>query len=157
LITSTNTVTDKVDNVNDRSALETLELLHATVHMLRARMHAALAAAGTEHAPMEGRCLKFFVHHPDSTQGDLVVHSGRDKGQIARVIKHLRDEGYLEQVADPNDRRNVRLRPTAKGLRVSKEMERIRRGAGRQAFAGMTSEELAGFNTILERMQQNLA
>jgi hypothetical protein len=36
---------------------------------------------------MEGKVLGFFARHPGATQRDLAQHSGRDKAQLARLIK----------------------------------------------------------------------
>ncbi len=136
-----------------------LELLHSLVHALKSRMHHAMQEGGGDVAGlagMEARSLGFIARHPESTQGELVRHSGRDKGQIARVVKRLRELGLIEQVEDPVDRRNVRLRVTPAGDALHRDVHRLRKRAGAQALAGFDAEELAAAVALLERMKGNL-
>ena len=152
-------LTPKVDKVNDHSVEHVLELLHAVTHALRSRMHHAMQEGGGEVADlagMEARSLGFIARNPESTQGELVRRSGRDKGQIARVVKRLRDLGLVEQVEDADDRRNVRLRVTPAGEQLHRDVHRLRKRAGAQALAGFSAEELAATAAILERMKTNL-
>lgn len=58
--------------------------------------------------------------NPGITQKDLIDHSHADKAQMARMLAHLEDRGWLERIASESDKR-VRC------LHLS--------GQGRQLFA----------------------
>ena len=81
-------MTQQVDVVNELPPSkddEVLEALHAVMHAFRSRQHRQLRDSVQEVGPMEIRALRFFARHPGATQRELVAHSGRDKGQIARL------------------------------------------------------------------------
>jgi len=79
---------------------------------------------------MDGKVLGYFGRHPGATQKDLAQHSGRDKAQLARPIKGLRDRGLLSAVADDADRRSVRLSLTADGRALQRTLQQQARGFG---------------------------
>jgi DNA-binding MarR family transcriptional regulator len=101
--------------------------------------------------------LGFFARHPGATQTDLAQHSGRDKAQLARLIKGLREQGLLEGQADAADRRSVRLALTAQGRAVLDALEQASAHLAVQAVAGMDDEEQRQLQILLQRVQQNLA
>jgi DNA-binding MarR family transcriptional regulator len=102
---------------------------------------------------MEGKVLGFFARHPGATQRDLAQHSGRDKAQLARLIKSLRERGLLLAEEDGSDRRQVCLRLSDAGQAVQDTLQqRGRAGAagpgraepGAAATAGGAAAQRAG-------------
>ena len=103
---------NKVDIVNRSAELaddDVLELVHAVMHDYRSLQYRALRDGPHDITHMDSKVLAFFGRHPGATQSDLAQHSGRDKAQLARLIKGLREQGLLDGVADAADRRNLRL------------------------------------------------
>jgi DNA-binding MarR family transcriptional regulator len=153
-----------VDNVNHKGIADdaaVLELVHAVMHRFRALQYRALEPrarddgdAGLTH--MEGKVLGFFAHHPDATQRDLAHHSGRDKAQLARLIKSLRERGLLEGVADEADRRNVRLRMTAAGQAVQRTLRQQARKLEACAVTGLSAEQRRELVALLRQVLHNL-
>ena len=94
------------------SAEDVVEALHQTMRALRAAHH---RTGEGELTHMDGRVLGFFAHHPGATQKDLGQHSGRDKGQLARLVQGLRARGLLAATPDPADRRHLRIALTPAG------------------------------------------
>lgn len=150
---------ESVDKVNrqDPASDEVLELVHQVMHQFRSQLFQALRQGAHEVTHMESKVLRFFVRHPGATQSDLVQHTGRDKAQLARLIKGLRERGLLNAVADEADRRNLRLTPTDEGLAIQRALQRQARELEAQAVTGLAAADKAQLLDLLRRVQANLA
>jgi len=132
------------------------ETLHTVMHLYRAAMLREVRAAEGALTPMEYKTLGYFSRHPGATLSDLVAHSGRDKAQLARIVKDLKNKGLLETARDEADRRASRLTPTAAGQAISEAvLARSRETLGR-GMAGLSAAECATLQSLLERIRQNL-
>jgi DNA-binding MarR family transcriptional regulator len=152
-----------VDIVNHRAMAtpaetepSVLELVHAVMHQFRSRQYRALEGTPLDVTHMQSKVLGYYARHAGATQRDLVEHSGRDKAQLARLIKSLRERGLLSAEVDAADRRNVRLRLTEAGREIQRGVRRQARKLEAQAVAGMGSEERERLIASLERVKRNL-
>src|ERR1700761_7713020 len=118
----------KVDNVNHvgsppASAAEAvIELVHTVMHQFRSTQDQVLRDNAHDVTHMESKVLAYFSRHAGATLSDLVAHSGRDKAQLAKLVKGLRERGLLAAESDAEDRRSVRLRLSAAGVAVQRAM-----------------------------------
>lgn len=135
---------------------EVMELVHTIAHAYRAQRFRALRDGPHVITPMDGRVLGFFDRHPGATQSDLVQHSGRDKAQLARLIKGLREKGLLLAEADATDRRSVRLSLSEEGRAVQGALKREARRLGKAAIAGLDAEALRQLASGLRHIRSNL-
>lgn len=135
---------------------DVLELVHSVMHRYRALQYRFLRDGPQDITHMEGKVLFFFERHPGATQSDLASHSGRDKAQLARLIKTLRDKGLLDAKTDEVDRRQVRLSISDAGLTVQRELKRQAKQVSVQALAGLSAEEQSQLAALLKRVQLNL-
>ncbi len=135
---------------------EVLELVHQVMHQFRSRLFQALRQGQHELTHMESKVLGFYAHRPGATQSDLVQHTGRDKAQLARLIKGLRERGLLQGEADAADRRNVRLQLTAEGQAIQRALRAQAKALEAQAVVGLAEEEKARLLALLRRVQDNL-
>ncbi|MRW84079.1 MarR family transcriptional regulator [Pseudoduganella sp. FT26W] len=126
------------------------------MHLFRARQLRGLRDNPHELTHMEYKALGFFARHPGATQGDLVAHSGRDKAQLARLLKGLRDKELLEAEADAADRRITRLKPSTQGLHIFNSLRELGAQAAGAAVDGMTAEQLTQLQTLLQQIRTNL-
>ncbi len=133
-----------------------LETMHAIVHLFRSRQLRGLRSAPHELAHMEMKALGYFARHPGATQSDLVAHSGRDKAQVARLIRALREAQLLEAAADEQDRRSTRLTLSAAGQEVFAGLHRQSGALGEVALAGLSDDERAQLIALLARVRANL-
>ncbi len=152
---------ESVDKVNrhgrqDPADDEVLERVHQVMHQFRSRLFQALRQGEHELTHMESKVLGFFARRPGATQSDLVQHTGRDKAQLARLIKGLRERGLLQGEADAADRRNVRLQPTAEGLAIQRALREQADTLEKRAVEGLSDEEKAQLIALLQRVQGNL-
>jgi DNA-binding MarR family transcriptional regulator len=140
---------------------DVLEALHALVHLARARRYrdAALpaAAAGSPPlTPLEGRVLGFFARQPGATQRDLAEHSGRDKGQLARLVQGLREQGLLVATPDAADRRVTRLHLSASAQAQHHALHAQGQRLSAAAVADLSTAEQQTLLALLARVRNNL-
>ena len=147
----------KVDKVNQVPAAgEVIETMHAIMHLFRSHRQRSLRDGAHELAHMEAKALGYFARHPGAAQSDLVAHSGRDKAQVARLIRTLRDRGLLEAAADEADRRSTRLSLTEAGHALHEALHRDDGRLAEAALAGLAEGERTVLLGLLERVRGNL-
>src|SRR5437763_10279126 len=149
-------VVDEVNQTAAAPASEIMESVHAIMHLYRSRQQRSLRGAEHELAHMEVKTLGFFARHPGASQSDLVAYSGRDKAQVARLIRGLRERGLLDAEADQADRRSTRLRLSAEGRELHVALHRNDKELAAVALAGLSAAEQAALLGLLERVRANL-
>ena len=135
---------------------DVLDLIHTVMHQYRSQQYRALRDGPHDITHMDSKVLGFFGRHSGATQSDLVAHSGRDKAQLARLIKGLRERGLLAAEADESDRRNVRLSLTAEGRAVQRALHRQAKRLSASAVSGLAAAEQAQLIALLQRVRDNL-
>lgn len=148
-----------LDIVNQKLPVQdddVLETIHAVMHLYRSQQYRALRDGPHDVTHMDSKVLGFFGRRPGATQSDLAQHSGRDKAQLARLIKGLRDRGLLVAEADETDRRNLRLRLTSNGSAVQRKLQQQGKRLSENAVAGLSGEEIQTLQTLLQRVKCNL-
>ena len=135
---------------------EVLDRLHTLMHGLRRHLQEAVREDGEGLGPMEARCLGYFMRHEGATQSDLVQHAGRDKAQIARIVKALHERGLLQSTPDPDDGRCQRVTLTEQGRSMQRTMQLRRQRFERAMLAGFSDSERAQLQAQLDRMLANL-
>jgi len=148
-----------VDQVNQKSASpasEVMESVHAIMHLYRSRQQRSLRAEEHELAHMEVKVLGFYARNPGASQSDLVAYSGRDKAQVARLIRGLRERGLLEAQTDEADRRSTRLSLSRQGRELHVALHRHDGKLAAAALAGLSEGEQGTLLGLLERVRANL-
>lgn len=135
---------------------DVLESIHALMHQMRALQYRGLRDGPHAITHLEGKTLGYFGQHPGATQSDLARDSGRDKAQLARLIKGLRDRGLLAAEVDAQDRRNVRLSLSDQGRAVQRLLARQGRRLASGAVAGFSDVERRQLLDLLDRVRRNL-
>jgi len=147
---------DKVNRKDIPADEAVLELVHAVMHQFRAQQYRALEGATDGVTHMEGKVLGFFARHAGATQSDLAQHSGRDKAQLARLIKGLRERGLLHAEADDADRRNVHLQLTDAGQTMLRTLRSQGRKLEARAVAGLSADQRRQLAELLLHVKRNL-
>ena len=144
----------QVDNVNHMdsasappaatmaSAAEAvIDLVHGVMHQFRSRQYAVLRDNAHAVTHMDSKVMGFFARRPGATLSDLATHSRRDKAQLARLVKGLRERGLLVGEADAVDRRNVHLRLSEAGQAVQRALHDEAHALNMRAVAGLAPQE----------------
>lgn len=71
-------------------------------------------------------CLKAVGRQPGTTMGDLARDLQTGPTAITGLVDRLEERGLVERVADPRDRRVIRVRLTPKGKETMEEFRRVR-------------------------------
>lgn len=93
-----------------------------------------------------------ICHHPGMTQDQLAKHLCVNKSSVTRSLSHLSENGYVERRPDEHDKRAVCVYPTEKALAVFPEVRRITADWNAYLAEGISPEELALFNQILDKI-----
>ncbi len=148
----------KVDIVNKKprpESEEIFEAIHTIMHLFRAEQYRVVRDPH-ELTHLEGKLLGFFARHPGATLRDLVEHSGRDKGQLAKLVRSLRVQGLLEGQGDEGDRRSVRLSLTREGRTIHQTLRRQVERLSEQAIKDLSATERRQLTGLLQRVRGNL-
>ena len=149
-------VVDEVNQNPPSPALEVLERVHAIMHLYRSAQQRSLRAGPHDLAHMEIKVLGFFARRPGATQSDLAAHSGRDKAQLARLIRGLRERGLLDATADETDKRSTRLALSEAGRDMFAALHRHDGALAEAALEGIAEADRATLLDLLERVRANL-
>lgn len=153
----------QVDHVNQVGTGEgaaapddVLEAVHAVMHAFRARQYRSQGEGSDGLTHLEGKVLGFFARHAGATASELAAHSGRDKGQLTRLLSGLKERGLLQATGDETDRRVVRLQLTAEGEAVCQTLHRRGRRLAATVTAGLTAEERRQLVALLDKVRRQL-
>lgn len=147
------------DNVNHSGAGRdegVLDLIHSVMHQYRSQQYQVLRDGPHDITHMESKVLGFFGRCPGATQSDLARHTGRDKAQLARLIKGLRERGLLEGEADAADRRNLRLRLTASGAALQVALHQQATLLNAKAVRGLDGAQREQLMALLQQVSSSL-
>lgn len=152
----------QMDNVNhspartDGNREDVLELIHRVMHQVRSQQYQVLRDGPHDITHMESKVLGYFGRHPGATQSDLAGDTGRDKAQLARLVKGLRERGLLDGTPDPADRRNTRLTLTGEGQALLGTLKQQARRLAGKAVLGMSPQDQVQLQALLQRIRNNL-
>lgn len=135
---------------------EVLDRIHNLMHGLRRHLQTATREDSEGLGPMEVRCLGYFMRNDGATQSELVQHSGRDKAQIARIVKALHERRLLQSRPDPDDGRSQRISVTAEGQALQRKMQQHRLRFEKTMVAGLSESERGTLLALLDRLQANV-
>ena len=147
---------DKVNDMSEKLADDVFESIHSLMHLYRAQQYRVLRDGPHDLTHMEYKVMSFFAAHPDATLRELVQRFGRDKAQLARLIKELRDKALLQGQVDAVDRRITRLRLTASGMSVHEALQRQGQLLNEVAVQGLSNGERERLLELLERVGASL-
>jgi DNA-binding MarR family transcriptional regulator len=135
---------------------EVFEAIHTIMHLLRSEQYRAMRDGAYDLTHMEGKILAFLARNSGATLSELVAHSRRDKSQLARLIKSLRQQGLLQGQNDKEDRRSVRVTLTPEGRAIHESLQYQVGRLSKVAVTGLGAEELRNLVALLQKVRSNL-
>ncbi|MCB5186773.1 MarR family transcriptional regulator [Methylobacillus caricis] len=138
------------------NTFQIFEKLHLLMHQFRSHQFRLIRDNGMKLTHMEFKALRFFSRNPYATLSDLVVHSGRDKAQLAKLINELRRKGLLDSRPDEVDRRSTQLFLSPGGIEIIKQYQEAEKSLDSLAIQGLSQDDCKHLLTILDKIQENL-
>jgi DNA-binding MarR family transcriptional regulator len=144
-----------VNKTTTGGADDVFESIHTIMHLFRSEQYRVLREGRYDLTHMEGKILGFFVRHPGATLRDLVAHLRQDKGQLARLIRSLKDQELLE-AQTVADRRSVPLHPTREGRNVQQILQRQVSKLSEVAIKDLSASERRLLVVLLQKVRCSL-
>lgn len=94
-----------------------------------------------------------ICREPGRSQEELAEELCINKSTVARHLNCLEERGYITRSPLPSDKRQFSVAPTEKMLKVLPEVKAASLEWMTMLSDGIAEDELAVFNSVLERMQ----
>ena len=101
-----------------------------------------------------GQCmvLKMLSMLKNCTMTDLSKHFGVTMGNMTGIIDRLIIERYVKRIADPSDRRLVRIKLSPKGRRLITKIDKHRKAHFKKMLEKMSKQDVNTMLGIMERL-----
>ena len=135
-----------------------LDLEHRTAYrfaVLSAMSTRSVADLYRRHGLTVGgwRTLSLIGHHEPIHPGSIAARTSVDPDKVTRSVDRLVDNGLVARAEDSADRRRVVLRLTARGRKVYREIEKVRRAMERELLGVLSGGELRAFLGTLDKLE----
>lgn len=101
--------------------------------------------------------LMFCANNPENNSaGEICSIRGIKSGIASVAVENLKSKGLLEQKDDVCDRRKHRLYPTKKAEKIISEGRNMQKYFGSIISENITEEEIAVFERINEKIEENI-
>lgn len=94
-----------------------------------------------------------ICREPGRSQEELARELCINKSTVTRNLNYLEESGYVSRASLPNDRRQLAVYPTEKMLDILPEVRAVSKEWMTLLSEGIPEDELAVFNSVLERME----
>lgn len=92
--------------------------------------------------------VMIIYDNPNISQDQLVDQTGQSKGNMAKILKKLEDEGFIKREINPENRRKYMLKTTSKGDKLVPQIRQI--SLDWEKEVGITDEDYK----LKERLRQ---
>lgn len=123
------------------------ELMLAVTRRLRRQTAHALTPLGI--TPHHARALRVVERDGPMRLGQLAEALRVAPRTVTDVVDHLAESGWVVRSPDPADRRATVIEVSEGGRAQAEEVERVRRQASREVFAGLSKGDQAHLGRIL--------
>lgn len=151
---------DKVNHMpeitTEQYAEHIFERLHVLMHQYRQLQYQTFKNHPAQLSHQEHKVLFFFQRRAGATLSDLVEHSGRDKAQLTRLIKQLKEKNLLQGLSCEQDKRRTQLWLTDKATALLVELSAQIQCVNQHAIAEISTDVLQQLEQGLALLQQNL-
>ncbi|CUB04891.1 MarR family winged helix-turn-helix transcriptional regulator [Marinomonas fungiae] len=135
------------------------DIQHALIGIISGLKH-AMRLAMQEHkiplSPLYFLIMKLIHETPHCTPMLIADRSGRDKGQITRLLKELDQHELLIRQQNPADKRSFFIELSDKGLHCFELLEELDMQALEAMTHGLSEQQLEDFLATATQMSQNL-
>lgn len=128
-------------------------LLARSRTMLAKAVDGALAEYNITHA--QGSILIRLAAGKSTTAADFARELYIDAASMTRMIDRLEKRGLLVREANPDDRRQFKLRLTSEGTTLAQKLPALYTATLNRSFSGFSAEELGFLKCLLRKLLAN--
>ena len=135
--------------------METLPFeIGETAHALRKAFDRRAAGLGVTRA--QWKVLFRLTRTPGLRQVELADMLEVEPITLCRIVDRLEENGLVERIKDPTDRRAWRLHVAASAQPLVEELKAVAAELARDAFAGLDPGEITVVRQLLARVRDNV-
>jgi MarR family transcriptional regulator for hemolysin len=102
--------------------------------------------------------MLFLANNPGFDRAaDIVSRRGLAKSHVSLSVGNLEARGLLTRHYDPGDRRTVHLKLTEQAIAIAKEGREAQMGYFSRIYAGLSTEEVEIWQSIMLKLVKNIA
>jgi len=132
------------------------EALHGLTLSYRKALKSLAAETGILIPVTHIRALKCITNIENCSARDIAQKLRLDKSQVARLVKDLLEQDYIEKAKHPTNNRCQVISLTAAGKGLQQKIDHVDKQARTQMCSGMTQQEIESFIQLTELMKSNL-
>ena len=144
-------MTDPVD-VSDSLAYR----IYRVQRLLRRQLVQITSSVGSDLSPEQWFVLNKLALRPGQALVELGDAIFADRPNLTRIVAGLERRDLVRREKDPEDGRRVLLFLTAEGRAVQDAVAAVVPGERADLFAGISAEDLARTEDVLEQIEQNI-
>ena len=135
------------------SVVDTIRFL---AHGVKKQLAIRLEAEALGLVPTQVRVMKFIHKRSPCTALDIASVMQRDKAQITRLISGLMEQGLVEKIPNPQDKRSQLLLLTNEGGKIQESLSKITKRAEQAMTKGIAEQDMQTFFSVAQKMLNNL-
>lgn len=105
----------------------------------------------------QGRILYILWQEDDIPIIELSRKTGLAKTTLTSMLDRMENANLIRRVADPTDRRQIRISLTEAARELSEEYNKVSQEMTEIYYAGFTDDEIIAFENTLRRVLTNLS
>jgi DNA-binding MarR family transcriptional regulator len=134
--------------------IEATPRLRAVIGRLSRRLRPTTAAVAAGLTPTKISVLLHVARAGRIRLSELAESEAINPTMLSRVIADLAEQGLLERVSDPGDRRAAFVEPTPAGRKLSERIRRERTDALNLALEGLDENERSQIEAALPALER---
>ncbi|BFM50991.1 MarR family transcriptional regulator [Marinomonas sp. THO17] len=136
---------------------EELQLIFIhSINALKESMWDTMKSLELELTPVSFMALKIIHQQKMCTAHTISTTTGKDKGQVTRIVKDLLAQQLIEKQAHPMDKRSQILTLTEQGKSIFIQLQKADLAALNAMKTGLSDEQITNFMSIGRTMVNNI-
>lgn len=140
----------------DVAGEEIADLLSEIGRVFKARLRGLPDSPAKALSMPQRDVLVMIGRRPGVTPARICERTGRDRGQVTRLVAELELLGLVERDRSTEDRRSIVLRLSSSGTELFARMLERRADLSQLMLSGLTDKEAGALKTMLQHMRTAL-
>lgn len=102
------------------------------------------------------KVIFYLVHSKNASVSEIARDLSISKSNMTPIIDKLIQEGFVERLPDPNDRRVIRIGITEKGYKFSTEQKELAKKILMEKISSLSCEDLVQIEILTKKLNEIL-